>query len=262
MSPSKAEPIGAFPPGAHVFDYNLGAVVTVHRAAPVEFAVAAAHHLRAPLLHPQAALMTQPAAAAPLPLAQTLLVLHALPALGAVQSQADVSPTIVRRVIQVDELRLRDAAQRVHDGTLVVRAVASPHALFVDVELLGLTVLDLQVVSNLSEVWQLRPAGFDAAALRHAVTSAHALHRCLHSLLEIVMLISTNKSLPSDVRLRTSVTHQPSSRVVVQVDSGSGVLTCLLRVNILSGDPLSKVYVVAAAAPQPATTACTQIIKS
>lgn len=79
-------------------------------------------------------------------------MLHTLPALGAVKPQADVLLTVVRGVLQVDELCLGDAAQRVHDGTLVVRAVASPHALFVDVQLLGLTVLDLQVVSDFSEI--------------------------------------------------------------------------------------------------------------
>lgn len=135
-----------------MFDYNLGAVVAVHFAAPVELAVAAAHHLCAPLLHPQAAFMTQPAAAPPLPLGQTLSVLHTLPALGAVQPQARVLPAVVRRVLQVDELRFGDAAERVHDGTSVVRAVASPHALFVGVQLLGLAVLDLQVAANFSEI--------------------------------------------------------------------------------------------------------------
>lgn len=68
VSPSKAVSVSAVPPGAHMFDYNLRAVIAVHSAAPVEFAVAAAHYLRAPLFHPQAAFMAQPAAAAPLPL--------------------------------------------------------------------------------------------------------------------------------------------------------------------------------------------------
>lgn len=176
--------ITTFPPGAHVFDYNLRAVVTVHLAAPVEFAVAATHYLRAPLLHPQAAFMTQPAAAPPLPLGQTLSVLHTLPALGAVQPRAAVPPAVVWRVFQVDELRLGDTAERVHDGTSVVRTVASPHTPFVDVQFLGLAVLDFQIVANVSEIGQLCPTGLDAAALRHAMTSADALHCCLHSLLE------------------------------------------------------------------------------
>ena len=147
-----AGPITALPPGAHMLHYNLRAVLAVHRAAPVEFAVAAAHHLRAPLLHPQAAFMTQPAAASPLPLRQTVPVLHALAALGAVQPQAGVPPAVVRGVLQVDELRRGDAAERVHDGSSVVRAVPRPHALLVDVQFLGLAVLDLQVVADLSEI--------------------------------------------------------------------------------------------------------------
>lgn len=95
ISPSVAVRIHAVPPHARVFDYNPLTVVAVHRAAPLEFAVAAAQYLRAPLLHPQAAVMTQPAAAAPLPLCRTHFVLHALPALGAVQAHADVPPAVV-----------------------------------------------------------------------------------------------------------------------------------------------------------------------
>lgn len=144
--------IGAVPPHARVFDHDPRAVVAVHRAAPLEFTVAAAHHLRAPLLHPQAAVMTQPAAAAPLPLSRTVFVLHALPALGAIQAQADVPLAVVRRFLQVDELRPGHAAQRVHDGALADSAVAGSHLLFVDVQLLRLAVLDLQVVSDFSEV--------------------------------------------------------------------------------------------------------------
>lgn len=96
VSPSVAVRIRAVPPHARVFDHHPLAVVAVHRAAPVEFAVATARDLRAPLLHPQAAVMAQPAAAAPLPLRQTLFVLHALPALCAVQAHADVPPAVVR----------------------------------------------------------------------------------------------------------------------------------------------------------------------
>lgn len=85
VSPSKAMSFTPFPSGADMFEYNLGAVLAVHLAAPVEFTVAAAHDLRAHLLHPQAAFMTQPAAAPPLPLGQTFSVLHTLAALCAVQ---------------------------------------------------------------------------------------------------------------------------------------------------------------------------------
>lgn len=133
MSSSEAVPVGSVPPGAHMLDYNLRAVVAVHPAAPVELAVAAAHDLRAPLHHPQAAFVTQPAAAALLPLARPVLLLHTLTALGAVQPQAGVPLAVVWRVLQVDELRLGDAAQRLQDGALVVRAVASSHALVVQV---------------------------------------------------------------------------------------------------------------------------------
>lgn len=56
------------------------------------------------------------------------------------------------------------------------------------------------------------------------------------------------------------ITHHPSSCVVVQVDSSPGVLSCLLRVHVLFGNPFSEIHVVTAATPQPATTACTQNI--
>jgi len=184
VPPSEAGPVRALPPRAQVCHDDLGAVVAVHRAAPVEFAVAAAHRVHAPLVHAQAAFVAQPAAAAPLPRGEPVSVLHALPALGAVQAHAGVPPAVVRGVLQVEELRLRDAAERVHHGAPVVRAVAGAHALSVHVQLLRLVVLAPQVVADLSEVGQLRPAGLDTAALRHAVTSADALHRCLHCLLE------------------------------------------------------------------------------
>lgn len=152
IPPLVAVRVRALPPHARVFDHDPRAVVAVHRAAPVEFAVAAAHHLRAPLLHPQAAVLTQPAAAAPLPLRRSLFVLHALPSLGAVQTQADVPLAVVRRFLQVDELCPGDAAQRVHESALADGAITGPHMLFVNVQLLCLAMLDLQVVSDFSEV--------------------------------------------------------------------------------------------------------------
>lgn len=151
-SPSEAVSIGSFSPRAHVFDYNVGAVFTVHLAAPVELAVAAAHHLRAPFFHPQAAFVAQPAAAPFLPVRQPVSVLHALPALGTEQPQAGVPPAVVRGVLQVDELRLSDAAEGVRDDAALVRAVAGSYALFVHVHFLGLAVLYLQVVADVSEV--------------------------------------------------------------------------------------------------------------
>lgn len=152
VSPSMSVRFSAVPLGAHVFDYNLRTVVTVYGAAPVKLAVAAAHHLSAPFLHSQAALMTQPAAAALLPLGYTLLVQHTLSVLGAMQPQAYVLLAVVRGVLQVDELCRRDAAQCVHDGALSVSAVTSTHALLFDVQFLGLTVFDFQIVSDFSEI--------------------------------------------------------------------------------------------------------------
>ena len=49
----------------------------------------------------------------------------------------------------------------------------------------------------------------------------------------------------------------PSSLVVVEVDGGPGVLSGLLSVHILFGNPLSEVHVIATTSPQPATTTCT-----
>lgn len=57
------------------------------------------------------------------------------------------------------------------------------------------------------------------------------------------------------------ITYQPPGRVVVQVDSSPGVLACLLCVNVLFGDPLSKLHVITTAAPQPAATTCARKIK-
>lgn len=79
-------------------------------------------------------------------------MLHAFPSLGAVQAHADVPLAVVRRFLQVDELCPGDAAQRVHDGALADGAITGPHVLFVDVQLLRLTVFDLQIVSDFSEV--------------------------------------------------------------------------------------------------------------
>lgn len=56
------------------------------------------------------------------------------------------------------------------------------------------------------------------------------------------------------------ITYQPPCRVVVQIDSSPGVLTCLLRIHVLFGNPLSEIHVITTATPQPASTACTQNI--
>lgn len=215
VSPLVAVRVRALSPHARVFDYNPRAVVAVHRAAPVEFAVAAAHHLSAPLLHPQAAVLTQPAAAAPLPLSRTLFVLYALAALGAVQAQADVPLAVVRRFLQVDELCPGDAAQRVYDGALADGAVTGSHVLFVNVQLLRPAMLGLQVVSDFPEVRQLRPAGFHAAALRHAVASADAPHRCFHGLLEIKASVPRQRLETLTRNSKVKSTYQSSSGVVM-----------------------------------------------
>ena len=174
--------------GAHVFDDDLGAVLAVHLTAPVEFTVTAGGHLRAPLLHPQAAVVAQSAAAPSLPLRQAvppaplLLLLETLAALGALEPQGNVLLAVVRRVLQVDELRPGDVPERVRDGASVVRAVRRAHALFIHLQFLGPVVFVFEVEPHVPEVGQLRPARFDAAALRHAVASADPLHRGLHCL--------------------------------------------------------------------------------
>lgn len=143
VSASEGLPFSGFPPGADVFQHNLGAVVTVDLAAPVELTVATGHHLRSPFLHPQAALVAQPAAASPLPLRQALAMLHALPALSAVQPERDVSPAVIWGILHVDEFGLGDTAKGVDQGPVALCAVPCPFALFVNVQFLGLTVLDL-----------------------------------------------------------------------------------------------------------------------
>lgn len=147
--------------GTHVFDHHLRAVLTLDRAAPLELAVTAADYLCPPLLHPQAALMAQSAAAPLLPLVQTLAVLQALPALSTVKAQAGVLTAVVRRFLQVNELRSGDAAESVRNGAPVVGAVARPHPPLVHLQFLRLVVFDFEVVADVSEVRQLHPAGLN-----------------------------------------------------------------------------------------------------
>lgn len=144
--------------GADVFDSDLGAVLALYRAAPVELAVAAAHNLRAPFLHPQTAFMAQSAAASPFPLSQTFPVLHALSTLSARKTEAQVFGTIIRRILQIYELCLGDGAERVCHGHAVVCAVARAHSSLVHLEFLGLIVLHFQVIANLTEIRKLHPA--------------------------------------------------------------------------------------------------------
>lgn len=63
-----------------VFRHDLRAPLALHRAAPVEFAFAAADHLDALLHHPEAALVAQPAAALPLPHGHAFVSLQTLAA--------------------------------------------------------------------------------------------------------------------------------------------------------------------------------------
>lgn len=152
-----------------IFRHNLRASLTLNRAAPVEFAVAAADDLNALLHHSQAAFIAQPAAALPLPRGHVLVTLQTLPSLRALVLQALVLDAVIRRILQVDELRPGNAPKRVRNGSSVVCAVPSSHGPLVHLQLLGDFILHLQVVAHLSEVGQLHPASLDAAASRHTV---------------------------------------------------------------------------------------------
>lgn len=161
---------------------DLRAFVTPDRAAPVELAVTAAHHLDALLHHSQAALVAQSAAALPLPLGHVLVSLQTLPALGALEPHAVVLDAVIWGILQENELRPGDSSKPVSDGPPVVGAVPAPGRLLVHLQLLRLFVFLLQVVSNFSEVRQLHPAGLDAAAAGHSVTftrSPHGTFYCL-----------------------------------------------------------------------------------
>ena len=165
-----------------VFGHHLRAPLTLHRATPVKFTVTAADHLHASLLHSQAAIAAQSAAAHCLPLGKVLASMQTLPALSFLQAQALVLDAVVWGILQVDELRRGDAAESA--GPSVVSTVASFDPPLVHFEFLRLVMLDLQVVADVSEVRQLHPAGLDAAALRHAMAPTDALHSCLHRLLK------------------------------------------------------------------------------
>lgn len=173
---------GGVAAGAEVLGHRLPALLAPHRAAPVELAVAAGHHLRPPLLHAEAALGAQPPAAPPLPLREVLAGLEALAALGAVVAQAGVPRAVVGRVLQEDELRGVDVVEGLRRGPAAVGAVAGSHPPLVHLQLVGLVVFYLQVVPDLPELGELEPAGLDAAAARHPVALAGSLHRGFHGL--------------------------------------------------------------------------------
>lgn len=172
-----------------VFRHDLRAPLALHRAAPVEFAFAAADHLDALLHHPEAALVAQPAAALPLPHGHVLVPLQTLAAFRALVLQALVLDAVIRRLLQVDKLCLGDAAESVRNGSPVVRVVARPHGPLVHLQFLGLLVLQLQVVAHLSEVGQLHPARLDAAAPRHAVALAGSPQCSFDGLKKKIMIL-------------------------------------------------------------------------
>lgn len=124
-----------------IFCNNLLASVTLNCAAPVKLAVAAADNLNALLNHSQSALIAEPAATLPLPLGLVLVPLQTLPPFRALKTQAVVLDAVIRRVLQVNELRPGDAPKSVRNGPSVVRAVPSPRRLLVHFELLRLPVL-------------------------------------------------------------------------------------------------------------------------
>lgn len=163
---------------AVIFSDNLRAFFTLDCAAPVKFAVAAADHLSASLLHSEAAFVAQPAAAPPLPLGHVPDAFQALPPFCALQSQTEVLDTVIWGILQIYELRFGDAPKGVRYGSLGVRAVARSHWLLVHLQLPGVLVLHPQVAPHLPEIGQLHPAGLDAATSRHPMTFAGSLHGC------------------------------------------------------------------------------------
>lgn len=79
----------------------------------------------------------------------------------------------------MDQLFAGNGVEGVGDGPSTCRAVASPPD---EIHLQGSVVFLFQVVSDLTELWQLQPAGLSGAAARHSVTLACPLHGPLHSL--------------------------------------------------------------------------------
>lgn len=168
--------------GAEVLGHQLPALLAPHGAAPVELAVAAGHHLRPPLLHPETALGAKPPAAPLLPLREVLAGLQALASLGAVVAQAGVPCAVVGRVLQEDEFGGVDMVEGLCCGPAAVSTVAGSHPPLVHLQLVGLVIFDLQVIPDLAEFGELEPAGLDAAAARHPVALAGSLHRGFHGL--------------------------------------------------------------------------------
>lgn len=162
-----------------VLGHRLSALLTLHRAAPVEFTVAARHRLSFALLHGQATLSTQPPATPFLPFVQVLAFLEALTALGARQAQSTVFQAVIRGVFQVDQLLARDGAKGLGNGPTTGCTVPGSSQ---KVHLQGPVVLLLQIVPHLSKFWQLQPAGLSSAASRYTVALTRPLHGPFHSL--------------------------------------------------------------------------------
>lgn len=84
---------------AVVLAHHMPTLVTLDRAAPLEFAVTAAYSLSSLLFHLQATLCTQAPAAALLPPGCIVAVLQTLPTLCAIDAQAGVAGTVIRRFL-------------------------------------------------------------------------------------------------------------------------------------------------------------------
>lgn len=161
---------------AVIFSHYLRASVTFHCATPVKFAVAATDYFDALLHHSEAAFIAQPAAALPLPLRHALVALQALPPLRAMIFQALVFHAVIRRILQINEFRRRDATEGLRDGAFVVCDVPIPHGALVHLQLLCMVIFHFQIVADLCEFSELHPAGLDAAAARYSVTLARSSH--------------------------------------------------------------------------------------
>lgn len=169
---------------AVIFGHHSRASVTLHRAAPVKLAVAAADDFDALRHHSEAAFIAQPAAAPSFPLGHILVALQAFPPLRALKFHALVFHAVIRRILQISELRPRDAAERLRNGSSVVCAVPIPHGPLVHLQLHCVVIFHSQIVADLSEVSELHPAGLDAAAAGYSVTLTRSSHGGFDGLLE------------------------------------------------------------------------------
>lgn len=144
-----------------VLSHCLPALLTLNRAAPVEFTITARHYLSFAFLHSQPALPAEPLAASLLPFAQVLALLEALSALCARQAQCAVFQAVIGGVFEVDQLLARDGVKGLCDGPPAGRAVPRSSE---EIYLQSPVVLLLQVVPHFPEFWQLQPTGLSGAA--------------------------------------------------------------------------------------------------